>query len=689
MALPIENGTEHASARSKAEERTAARNRKKKEHRKEVKRQQRTAAEVVPPDAQGALAPAADAERGGQQGEEKVEVEYVSRRDEAAEEPAFHEFAKVFERFATAEELLGTEAASKKGEDAAARPVGAGAEAAGDGPGEDEEERPSMRRLRKETRFSVAELKRHAERPEVVEQWDVTAADPQLLVFLKGYRNAVPVPRHWSQKRAYLQGKRGVEKKPFQLPGARGRALRARRRARPCSPARAALRPPSLTPSPLARARRRAASRADFIAATGIEKIRQVVAEREESKRLKATSRESTRPKSGRLDLDYQVLHDAFFKYQTKPQMSGHGDVYWEGKENEVHLREKRPGQLSADLRRALGMGDDPLTPPPWLLNMQRYGPPPSYPHLSLPGLNAPLPEGASYGTHPGGWGKPPVDELGTALYGNPFAQPTPLGEKAAGAGGLAGGKPWGELDSESEAESEEEEEAAHGATDDEIARGISSLASAETGGTATPVALQLRKERAGTDTPSSVAGADTPLGAQPAEPPRALYTVLEERAASVGSAAFGSAHTYAIPPARTGAAEPAPAGRARAKGPSGAVEVALDPSELEDLDEETLKQRYEAQVSAAKRGAQKEDMSDLVQEHEARKRRKVRAACDADRATASAGVRTTCAPRLRAALLTPRVPCPPSTPTGVAAAPGLAARAISLLIEGVSCGAC
>lgn len=28
----------------------------------------------------------------------------------------------------------------------------------------------------------------------------------------------MPVPRHWSQKRAYLQGKRGIEKPPFKLP---------------------------------------------------------------------------------------------------------------------------------------------------------------------------------------------------------------------------------------------------------------------------------------------------------------------------------------------------------------------------------------------------------------------------------------------------------------------------------------
>lgn len=43
--------------------------------------------------------------------------------------------------------------------------------------------------------------------------------------------------------------------------------------------------------------------------------------------------------------------------------------------------------------------------PPPWLVNMQRYGPPPSYPNLKIQGLNAPIPEGATYGYHPGGIG--------------------------------------------------------------------------------------------------------------------------------------------------------------------------------------------------------------------------------------------------------------------------------------------
>jgi splicing factor 3B subunit 2 len=47
---------------------------------------------------------------------------------------------------------------------------------------------------------------------------DVTAQDPKLLVSLKATRNTVTVPRHWCFKRKYLQGKRGIEKPPFDLP---------------------------------------------------------------------------------------------------------------------------------------------------------------------------------------------------------------------------------------------------------------------------------------------------------------------------------------------------------------------------------------------------------------------------------------------------------------------------------------
>ena len=47
-----------------------------------------------------------------------------------------------------------------------------------------------------------------------------------------------------------------------------------------------------------------------------------------------------------------------------------------------VQFKGAKPGIMGEDLRKALGMADN--TPPPWLINMQRYGPPPSYPDLKV-----------------------------------------------------------------------------------------------------------------------------------------------------------------------------------------------------------------------------------------------------------------------------------------------------------------
>ena len=79
---------------------------------------------------------------------------------------------------------------------------------------EDEDEGLSNRARKLATRMKIAELKQHCAKPEVVEVWDTTAADPRLLVYLKAYRNTIPVPQHWCQKRKFLQGKRGLEKLP-------------------------------------------------------------------------------------------------------------------------------------------------------------------------------------------------------------------------------------------------------------------------------------------------------------------------------------------------------------------------------------------------------------------------------------------------------------------------------------------
>src|SRR3978361_1168788 len=140
------------------------------------------------------------------------------------------------------------------------------------------------------------------------------------------------------------------------------------------------------------------------------------VLEKQAEASLKSKQRERVQPKMGKLDIDYQKLYEAFFRHQTKPELTRYGEVYYEGKEYETNLRHLRPGELSDELKEALNI--PPGAPPPWLINQQRFGPPPSYPALKVPGLNAPPPPGGQWGFHPGGYGKPPVDEFNRPLYG-------------------------------------------------------------------------------------------------------------------------------------------------------------------------------------------------------------------------------------------------------------------------------
>ena len=42
--------------------------------------------------------------------------------------------------------------------------------------------------------------------------------------------------------------------------------------------------------------------------------MRSALTEKDEQKALKARMREKARPKLGKIDIDYQKLHDAFFK---------------------------------------------------------------------------------------------------------------------------------------------------------------------------------------------------------------------------------------------------------------------------------------------------------------------------------------------------------------------------------------
>jgi len=51
----------------------------------------------------------------------------------------------------------------------------------------------------------------------------------------------------------------------------------------------------------------------DFIENTGIGKIREGT--RDAGMSLRQRMKERMRPKFGKIDIDYQLLHDAFFKY--------------------------------------------------------------------------------------------------------------------------------------------------------------------------------------------------------------------------------------------------------------------------------------------------------------------------------------------------------------------------------------
>lgn len=505
------------------------------------------------------------------------EVEYVQDLPDVSDlEPMYRQFASVFENF----RFIKPEEVTEEFQLPLVTPID---EPAKDSDDEDQKQTKqpdeneatlSNRKLKQRLRPSIAHLKRQASKPDVVEMHDVTARDPFTLIQLKATRNTVPVPRHWCSKTKYLQRKRGIEKPPFELP--------------------------------------------DFLKRTGITELRATQQSTEADKTLKCKMREKARPKMGKIDIEYEKLYDAFFKWQTKPRLTIHGDLYYEGKEFEMKYLDKKPGMLSEELRTALGMpsGHNPQKyPPPYLIQMQRYGPPPSYPDLKIPGLNAPLPEGCAFGYHVGGWGKPPVDEAGKPLYGDVF------GVYQEDEAEEVDRKLWGEPESESDEEEEEEEE-----NDDD--KDNDNEEADDTSGLETPLAESV----AASDFESTIEDFAAPDDAIELRKKKiekemencnvhSLYTVLNERKTEgLGASMMGSTHVYDM----TGAGgQVPPSVIAARRGASGAedmkaknsVELALDPSEL-DLNQEAMASKYEQTMRTRNADSRQEDMSDLLQEH-------------------------------------------------------------------------
>ncbi|KAI7976046.1 hypothetical protein EIK77_008064 [Talaromyces pinophilus] len=439
----------------------------------------------------------------------------------------------------------------------------------------DEEEEPKMsKKKRKElTKLSIAELKALVQKPDLVEWTDTSAPDPRLLVHIKAHRNVVPVPTHWSLKREYLSSKRGIEKPAFALP--------------------------------------------KFIQETGISEMRDAALEKQEQATLKQKQRERVQPKMGRLDIDYQKLYEAFFRFQTKPELTRYGEVYYEGKEYETNLRHLRPGELSDELKEALNI--PPGAPPPWLINQQRFGPPPSYPALKIPGLNAPPPPGAMWGFHPGGYGKPPVDEHNRPLYGGDIFGVLQT-QQTAQQGEPVEKDLWGELqpmEEESEEESEEEEEEAEEEEEDEDAMDATHAQS----GLETPSGLvstvpsefgaaesiggefDVRKHHRGTET-------------EDITQPKAAYRVIPEQASRV-SGFFGGDRVYDLKAAETSIPLLGSEESHRKRKKADDVEVSMDPELLQNNDgisKEHLRGLYDAEKKQEfSQWNFQEDLSDMI----------------------------------------------------------------------------
>ncbi|KAK2749188.1 hypothetical protein FQN57_006803 [Myotisia sp. PD_48] len=451
-------------------------------------------------------------------------------------------------------------------------------------PDEEEEEtaevKISKKKRRQMNKLSVAELKALVRKPEVVEWTDADASDPRLLVHIKTYRNVVPVPGHWCLKREYLSSKRGIEKPPFQLP--------------------------------------------KFIQETGISEMRDAVLEKQEQQTLRQKQRERVQPKMGKLDIDYQKLYEAFFRFQTKPELTRYGEVYYEGKEFETNLRHLRPGELSDELKEALNI--PPGAPPPWLINQQRFGPPPSYPALKIPGLNAPPPAGAMWGYHPGGYGKPPVDEHNRPLYGGDIFGILQTQQN------VQQGEPvekdlWGELqppeeESEEEESEEEEEEEEEEGEEEEVGAGLQTPSGLETpSGMVSTIPsggienisgeFDVRKQYRGTETE------ETPQ-------PRSAYQVIPERQTQI-KGFFGGDRAYDLKGTQGNIPVLGEEDEGKKRKRPGDIDVSVDVDMLEGegLDKDNLKSLYETQSKQQKNPNWfQEDLSDMIAT-ESRKRLK------------------------------------------------------------------
>lgn len=257
---------------------------------------------------------------------------------------------------------------------------------------------------------------------------------------------------------------------------------------------------------------------------------------------------------------------------------------------------------------------------------MQRFGPSPSYPSMRIPGVNAPIPPGASWGFQPGQWGKPPMDDAGKPQFGGDLYGTSILEEQQQQ---THAGEPvergiWGALRAEGESEDEESDEEEDEEEDEEDEEGGDEDASGFQ--TSVTTASAMPSEAGGTE---SIGGEFTlrkqRRGFETEEPgaPRSAFTVLPEKNIS-STGFFGGEHAYDLDAARRDAL-----GQAQRKRKAGDVEISVDMDQLENsdkLDKDALKKEYESRQKAEAQGQwQSIDQDDLADMIAAESRKRVK----------------------------------------------------------------
>jgi splicing factor 3B subunit 2 len=235
------------------------------------------------------------------------------------------------------------------------------------------------------------------------------------------------------------------------------------------------------------------------------------------------------------------------------------------------------------------------------------------YPKLKIPGLNAPLPPGAQWGFHAGGWGKAPTDEHGNLLFQDTFT-----GSIYAWENPVDKHERFGEFVEEEELMDETEPAppapplptgpappagppptpaaaaaAGSGAAGAAVDGGLSVIPGA---GMETPSAgIELRKDATAKGDAAvralhaAQAAQAALLAASSAQEPGQLYTVLGVNAPPQGAAGgiMGALPTYQIPGKGKGKGGLAQVNTQR-------VDVSLDPEMLEGADQATLKAEFD-----------------------------------------------------------------------------------------------